>query len=180
MRRWPEIRAGLIAAAIGFGLVDGLPIPPPGEPTDGMPLRWLVEPAREVQHVLEWPVAWIRTTFRVTQRWALYQSPDRDRFRMSVEGQGADGAWRILYRAADPDHDEDAALIEHARVWGAWDPLDRPAIQYAAFGGWITARALARHPEAVAARIRMEKIVLYPGGFDSTGEFTFALVRGRP
>lgn len=179
MKRWPEIRAGLILTAIGFGLVDGLPIPPPGEPYQDMALHALVPPARAVQRVLEWPVAWIRPTLQITQRWALYQAPDRERYRMSIEGQLADETWQILYRAADPDHTEDAAAIEHARVWGAWDPLDRLPVQYTPFGAWISARVLDRHPELVAARMRMEKIVLFPGGYISTGQFggTYQRVR---
>src|SRR5215211_3208697 len=29
VKRWPEIRAGMVALAIFFGLVDGCPLPPP-------------------------------------------------------------------------------------------------------------------------------------------------------
>ena len=162
MKRWPQLRAGLIAIAIAFGLVDGCPVPPGAE---------------SIKRVVEWPVAWMRPVLRIAQQWAVYQSPGRDRYRMSIEGQGADGAWRILYRAADPQHDEDAAWIEHARVTEAWNPTDRVPIQYPEFASWITARMLANHADLVAARVRFEKIVIHPGGFDSTGQFVNTYVR---
>jgi hypothetical protein len=177
VRRWPQIRAGAIAAAIAFGLIDGCPLPPTGE----MP-EWeqgIVEPIRSVQRVVEWPVAWIVPTLRVSQRWALYQAPGEHRFRLWIEGAQRDGTWRLLYRAVDPDHAEDADILESARVWGAWNPTDRPPPQYRTFCNWILARALERHPELLAARLRHEKIEIVPGGFESTGQFTFEIARVR-
>jgi hypothetical protein len=177
VRRWPEIRAGLIAAAIFFGLVDGCPIPPPNET-----LAWqksIVEPVRAVRDVVRTPVAWIEPTLRVSQRWALYQAPGGPRYRMSIEGQARDGSWQILYRAADPLHDEDAPALESARVWGSWDPLDGPPPQYNQFATWVTARFLARHPELVAVRIREEHVTIEPGAVVGTGTYAFEIVRRR-
>ena len=177
MRRWPEIRAGLIAAAIFFGLVDGCPIPPPGETPAWE--RSFVEPIRSVQHVLEKPVAWLVPTLRISQRWALYQHPATNRFRMEIEGQTADGAWHLLYRAGDPEHAEDAAILDSARVWGAYDPTDKPPRQYTAFCHWVTDRVLARHAELVAVRVRQQQITIVPGGIAGGGKFVFGYIRSR-
>jgi hypothetical protein len=175
--RWPEVRAGLIAIAIGLGLVDGCPLPPRGEAP-----AWsadLVEPIRRMQAIAEWPVAWMRPRLRIAQRWALYQAPGIDRFRMSLDGQTADGTWHVLYRAGDADHDEDASLIEYARVRAAWAPSSELPSAYRRFAAWLTGRALTRHPELVAARMRLEKIRLGRDGFDSTGEYTGEYVHPR-
>jgi hypothetical protein len=177
VKKWPEIRAGLVATAIAFGLIEGCPLPPPDETPAWE--KGLVEPIRDVQRVLTWPVAWIRPRLRVTQRWALYQAPGADRYRMSVEGQGADGQWQILYRAADPDHTEDADLIENAHVRGSWDPTNRTSSQYPRFAAWICARMLGRHPELLAARVRHEKVEIGVGTVTPTGEFTFTFVKVR-
>lgn len=165
----------MIAIAIGFGLIDGCPIPPK-QYTPAWE-RGFVEPIREVQHVVETPVAWIGAWLRVNQQWSLYQAPGTDRFRMSIEGAGPDHRWRMLYRAGDPDHAEDAASIEHARVWGTWNPTDRPPGEYSAFCGWITGRMLGAHPELAAVRVQMEKITIGQGGFAGTGTFVWPYVR---
>jgi hypothetical protein len=170
----------LIAAAIFFGLVDGCPIPPSQETPAWE--RSFVEPIRSVQQVVERPVAWMVPVLRISQRWALYQHPAIDRFRMSIEGQTADGEWHLLYRAGDPDHAEDAAILDSARVWGAYDPTDRPPRQYTGFCHWVTDRMLAHHPELVAVRVRQEAITIHPGGFEGTGKFQFGYIhmRGAP
>jgi hypothetical protein len=166
----------MIAVAIAFGLIDGCPLPT----RDHTPAweRGFVEPLREVRDVVETPVAWIRRTLRVTQQWALYQSPSPARFRMWIEGQTRE-AWQLVYRAGDADHAEDAALIEHARVWGTWDPTDAPPAEYAAFSAWITARVLERHPDFVAVRVRMEAIAIEQGTYTPSGTFQWTRVGGR-
>jgi hypothetical protein len=141
--------------------------------------RGVVEPIRSVQRVVETPVAWLRTTLGISQQWSLYQNPAPDRFRMAIEGQAEDRSWHMLYRAGDPDHTEDAALIEHARVWGTWDPTDKPTLEYSAFAGWITGRMLERHAELVAARVTMEPIAIVPGGYRSSGPVRWTYVRTR-
>lgn len=174
---WPQLRAGLIAVAIFFGLVDGIPIPPPGETPDGM--KWIAEPVRAVQSVVEAPVAWIVPVFRVSQRWALYQAPGGQRYRIAIDGRAADGTWQLVYRAADPAHDEDAEILESGRVWGAYDPTNRAPEQYPAFCAWITARVLAHHPDFTTVRVRQEKISLVAGGFESSGDYAYACARSR-
>jgi hypothetical protein len=175
--RWPEARAGLIAIAIGFGLVDGCPIPPPEETLDWQ--KPFVEPIRTVRNVVETPMAWVVPTLRVAQRWALYQAPGEHRYRVWIEGRTADGAWHLVFRAGDPAHAEDAAVLDSARVWGAYDPLEIQPPQYRAFCAWFTARVLAGHPEFQAARVRQEPITIVPGGFEASGKFVFEFVRTR-
>ena len=172
------MRAGLIAAAMFFGLVDGCPLPTP----DHVPAweRGFVEPVRSVQHVVEAPVAWMTRVVRVSQQWSLYQAPTAGRYRMWIEGQLPERTWQIVYRAGDADHTEDAAVIEHARVWGTWDPTDAPAAEYPAFAKWQLARVLAAHPDFVAARARMEKIAIGHGEVTATGEFEWTYLQVRP
>ena len=175
--KWPQARAALIAIVIAFGLVDGCPLP---ERADDAPsgLRWLVEPAREAQRIAEWPVVWIRRVLRVSQRWALYQAPGGERYRMSIVGAGTSGEV-LLYRAADPDHTEDADVIEHSRMWGVWDPTDRPPSQFRSFARWIAERMLDRHPELDAVGIHFEKITIVRGGWESSGQFVLPFMQGR-
>ena len=177
MKRWPQVRAGAIALAILFGLIDGCPLPPP-ESTPAWERRF-VEPIREVRDVAETPVHWIRDTFAVTQQWALYQAPVAHRYRMWIEGQAADRTWHVLYLAGDPDHAEDAAVLEHARVWGVWTPTDTPTLEYTAFAAWETARVLAMHPELAAARVKMEAIEIGQGAYTPTGKFEWPYLRRR-
>src|SRR5262249_53169796 len=141
LERWRELRAGLIALAIVFGLVDGCPLPPRASTPAWE--RSVVEPLRDAQRIAETPVRWIPRLFRVNQQWSLYQAPSSERYKMWIEGQGADRAWRVLYRAGEAADFADAALpaiIEHARVWGTWDPTVHPPGEYAAFCAWVTAR----------------------------------------
>jgi hypothetical protein len=174
---WPQVRAGLIAVAIGFGLVNGCPIPPPKETPEWE--RGLLEPVRPLQRAVLWPVAWIGPTLRVNQRWALYQNPAGERSRLWTEGQTADLTWHVYYRAADPDHDEDASVLEPARMWGIYEPNQGAPPGYVRFCHWITTRLLDHHPEAVAVRIRLEDVHIVRGGFESRGSFQHECVRKR-
>ena len=169
MKRWPEVRAGLIALAIFFGLVDGCPIPPREHTPEWE--RGFVEPIRDVQRVVLTPMSWVRPRLRVAQRWSLYQAPSVDRFRLWVEGQDIQGRWQLLYRASDSAHTDDAAFLDASRVRGSYDPTDVPPAQYAAFARYVTQRVLDRHPELVAARVRLEKIRITDEGFTPTNQF---------
>jgi hypothetical protein len=175
--RWPEIRAGLIALAIGVGLVDGCPLPPREFTPDWE--QGFVERIRKAQHVVMTPFAWVEPTLRVSQRWALYQAPTVDRFRLWVEGQDTRGSWHLLFRASDAEHTDDAALIDSDRVRGAYDPTTKLPVQYAPFARYLTQRILDRHPELVAVRLRLEKVVLTTDGVTPTGQFIGQHVRLR-
>jgi hypothetical protein len=175
--RWPQIRAGLIALAIFFGLVDGCPLPPP-EDTPAWE-RDFVERVRSVQQLVLTPVAWIRPKLRVAQRWALYQAPSVDRYRIWIEGQDMYGRWHLLFRGGDPEHQADAQVIDHHRTRGTWDPTDTPPDQYPLFARWVTARVLAQHPDYIAARVRLEKVLLGSDGVTPLGQFIGQHMRPR-
>lgn len=168
MKRWPQIRAGVLAVVICFGLVNGCPLPPP----DKTPAweQGFVEPIRSAQRVVLTPVAWIEPTLRISQHWALYQAPSRDRFRLWIEGQDVRGHWQIVFRASDPAHQEDGELIDYTRPRGVWDPTSKPPGQYPLFARWMTSRVLVQHPEYVAARVRLEKVRITDDGPVPTGE----------
>jgi hypothetical protein len=177
----PDIRAGLIALAIGLGLVEGCPLPAP-EHTPAWK-RGFVEPIRSAQRIVLTPVAWIGSTLRVSQQWSLYQAPSVDRFRLTVEGQDATGHWHLLFRAGDPDHAEDGELIDYTRPRGAWDPTTRPPLQYPLFARWMTQRVLDRHPEFTSARVQLEQVELSASGVLGTKRFVYPHIRprsGRP
>lgn len=140
--------------------------------------RGFVEPIRSVRDVVETPVAWIRSTVMVSQQWSLYQAPIASRYRMWIEGL-RDRSWTILYRAGDAEHTEDKALIEHARVWGTWNPTDEIALEYAQFTAWITAHMLADHPELAAVRVRLERIEIGHGEYTPTGTFEWLYQRSQ-
>jgi hypothetical protein len=175
--RWPELRAALLAAGVGFGLVNGCPLPPPKETPAWE--RGFVEPLRSVQQIAQWPVGWIEPWLRISQRWALYQNPAGERSRLWLEGQTADGVWHLYYRAADPDHAEDARVLEPSRVWGMYEPNQGAPPGYARFCHWITTRLLDHHPEVVAVRARLEDIQIVRGAFESKGSFQHECVRLR-
>jgi len=177
MPRWPEIRAGLLAATIFFGLVDGCPLPTPDATPEWE--RGFVERVRSVQKFVEWPVAWIGARLRISQWWALYQHPGGPQHRLWVEGETADGAWHLMYRAGDSEHDEDSDVIETSRMWGVYSPTDSTPPQYGGFCHWITTRWLARHPEFVAVRTRLEKADVDRGEFMPTGQFQDECVHPR-
>lgn len=175
--RWPQIRAGLIALAIVLGLIQGLPLPTP----KGTP-AWeagFVERVRHVQQTLLWPVRWIEPHLRISQRWALYQAPGKSPWRMWIEGRAWSGQWVIVYRAGDPDHTEDADILEYGRIRGVWELTSEVPVQFGAFADWITARVLDRHPEFSGVRVRTEKVQLTSDGVEMLGKFANIHIRDR-
>jgi hypothetical protein len=168
-RRWPEVRAGLIALAILIGLVDGCPLP-----NRANTQAWqepIVAVARPVQNALMRPFAWVREGGRFTQRWALFATAVRDRYRLEVQGQKRDGTWELLYRAGDPAHRAYADDLEDERVRGAWAPTDRPQERYPDFSRWFARRVLADHPEYNVVRTWFERVVLERGVVRGTGTY---------
>lgn len=175
--RWPHIRAGLIALAIAFGLIDGLPLPPP-KYTPAWE-KGLVDALRTAQRTVMRPMAWLHPQLRIGQRWALYQAPGSHPWRMWIEGRAMSGQWVILYRAGDPEHVEDAAILDYGRIRGVWELTGEVPQQFSAFADWITWRILQRHPELMGVRLRMEKVKLSKDGVEGLGEFAYVHVRDR-
>lgn len=174
--RWPQVRATLIALAIAFGLIDGLPLPSPKN-TPAWEVGF-VEPLRSAQHTLLWPVQWIGPLLRISQRWALYQAPGKTPWRMWIEGD-RDGQWTILYRAGDPEHTEDSEILDFGRIRGVWELTSVVPPRFNAFADWMTARVLERHPELRAARVRMEKVRMTSNGVEALDQFAYIHVRVR-
>jgi hypothetical protein len=175
VERWPTIRAGLIALAILIGLIDGCPLP-------HRPRPWqqpIVDIVRPVQQTALRPFAWIGERMRIYQRWALYQAPSSDRYRLTIDGRPDGGTWQVLFRAGDPDHQGDAALIDYTRPRGTWDPVRDVPPQYPLFADWMLARVLARHAEFRFARIRLERVQLTRDGVVPTGVFLEERQRDR-
>jgi hypothetical protein len=175
--RWPQIRAALIALAIAFGLVNGLPLPEPKYTPEWE--RGLVDALRSVQRTLLWPVARLGPLFRIGQRWALYQAPGAAPWRMWIEGRAPTGQWVIVYRAGDPDHAEDADVLDYGRIRGVWDISGDVPGQFGAFADWVTARVLDRHPEFSGVRVRMEKVRFSSEGVEALGQFAYIHIRER-
>jgi hypothetical protein len=177
VQRWPELRAGLVALALAFGLIDGCPLPRRGHVPSWE--QGFVEPLRSVQHVALTPVRWAADHLHIFQRWALYQAPSRDRFRLVIEGRDRTAAWRPLFIAGDPAHQDDADLIDYTRPRGIFDPAPDVPSQYAAFADWMTARVLARHPELEAARVSLERVRISDAEVSALGEFVQPHARYR-
>lgn len=154
--QWPQIRAGLIALAIVLGLVDGLRIG-----------AWR-------------SLDWVGERLRISQRWALYQAPSAQRYRLVVDGREADGrTWRILFRAGDPDHQEDAQLLDYTRPRGAWDRVSFVPQQYPLLASWIIGRMFAKHPELPVIRVQLERVTITADGVVPSGTFIETRVRNR-
>ena len=160
-----------------LGLVNGCPLPPPDKTPAWQ--RGVVEEIRGAQQLVLRPVRWIGPTLRVGQRWALYQAPGPERFRLWVEGQDANGRWHLLFRAGDPEHTDYAPLIDYSRPRGAWDPTDVAPAQYPLFARWITRRVLADHADYVASRVRLEQVTITDDGLAASGRFIQPHVRMR-
>jgi hypothetical protein len=176
--RWPELRAGLISFAIVLGVVDGCPIPPPSETPAWE--RGLVDAIRPFQRWFLWPFTRFHREVRFSQRWALFQDPSRTRYRFEVNGRSSSGPWHPLFRAGDPEHTEYASLLLYRRIHGAWNPTDRPTMQYPGFAEWFLGRVLADHPELTLVGLRQQKVLIDDDGqVHDTGQYDFGMVRGR-
>ena len=173
MRRWPEVRAGLITLAIAVGLADGCPLPAAGKVSP--PLRAPLRAVKEVRHAALTPFRPLGELLRLRQRWKLFPRASREQVRMWVEGRdAASGAWRILYRPHDDQHDLMADRLEYRRLRAAWNPGQRTArASYAPFVDWLAAEIFAADPEIDRVRVRMETIDLEPehGRFVGRGTF---------
>ena len=174
--RWRDIRAGLIAVAIFLALVEGCPLPPPHET-----LPWQQGYAaivRPMQRAIMTPFAWIPRRLRFTQRFALFQAAEPDRFRLEIHARAAGGAERLLFRAGD-DASPYAAILAQRRVRGVWNPTDRPTGQWPAFARWFANRVFAEHADVEAVTFRFARVHVEDGRPRATGAYAFELERTR-
>jgi len=176
--RWRDIRAGLIAFAIFLALVEGCPIPPPHEARPWQ--QGYVGIIRPIQKTILVPFAWIPKYLRISQRFALFQAAEPDRFRLEIHTRTADGADTLIFRAGDDEHAEYADRVAHRRVRGVWNPTDRPTSQYTSFARWFAGVVFAERPEVQVVVFRQEKLLIEGGVPHGTGKFTFELYQYRP
>jgi hypothetical protein len=198
-RRWPAIRAVLIALAIVISLLSGCPIPEvPAARLDAPVNRheialWadrlgrspedlrtdLIETITRLRHLHGTAMTpfdgWFDTT-GTHQRWNLFPVADPDPVWMHVETQRRDEApgWTLRYRPNDPDHDWLADELEYRRLRGAWNPgVGGPRTAYGPFVAWLAREAFAADPEVVAVRVRMRQLhVRDPGAGTPALEIT--------
>lgn len=163
-RWWPTVRAVLIAVCIALGMVDSCMLPGSG-------------PAKKVVFT---PVQPIIDATRIAQKWGLFDGSSREQFRMHIEIQRAVGQpWEPLFIAGDPQHQAYAEQLAYRRVRGAWNPRKKkPTGAYDKFATWIMTRALADHPEAIAARVVMDRVRINEhGGANTVEEGLFPKIR---
>ena len=176
VRRWRDIRAGLIACAIFLGLVEGCPIPPPHETLPWQ--RGYTSIIRPVQRTILTPFAWLPRELRFTQRFALFQAAEADRFRLEIRARTASGIERVVFRAGDDDG-EDAALLAQRRVRGVWNPTSRPTAQWPAFATWFAERVFAAHADVTVVTFAFARLRIADGTPRDTGERAFEITRVR-
>jgi len=189
VRHWRELRAGLIALAIGLGLLDGCPLPRNGTErkiADQRLGRTVAGAVAELEGVRTWllrPVQPAADLFGLRQRWKLFAGAARDRYRMTIEVRAAGAApWQLVYRSHDAAHDFRDAQITYRRVRGAWNPNTTYGARggYPIFAGWIADRLFARDPRAYEVRVQMERITIGPhGGYHGTGAPAYTLLVTR-
>jgi hypothetical protein len=164
--RWPVVRAILIALTITLGMIDSCMLPGSGP----------------YKKQLFAPVQPIIDATRIAQKWALFDGSSREQFRMHLEIQRAPNtSWEPLFIAGDERYQAYAEQIHFRRVRGAWNPRRRkPTGAYDKFATWIMTKALADHPDAIAARLVMDRLRIGEyGGFYVVEEGLFPKVRKR-
>ena len=167
--RWRDLRAGLIAVAIVLALVEGCPIPPPHETEDWQ--QSYVSIIRPAQQVVMTPFAWLPRALRITERFALFQSAEPDRYRFVIVGRTAGGIEHAVFRAGDDGAYAD--LLTQRRVRGVWSPTLRPTSQYPAFTRWFAQRAFADHADLAVITFRFERLHIEDGTPRATGTTAF-------
>jgi hypothetical protein len=182
--RWASVRAALITLALALGFVSGWPIPPApmlhrlGEP-------WISAGGRltRVQERLLAPFRPLADALLLSQRWSLFSGASTDSYRILIEARDAStGRFRTIYRPHDPEHQEEARVLEYRRVRGAWNPRARgPQRGYEAFVAFVARRIFQRHPELSRVRVGVEHVEILPRGrgFRGTGRLSFSAIRDR-
>lgn len=120
----------------------------------------------DLQTKLLIPVGPLFDRFQIHQRWSLFTTAPRRRWRMDVEVQhGADAPFTLFYRPHDTSHRGLADVLEYRRVRGVWNPGTegvRPTHRH--FVRWLARTIFARDPSATAVRVRMFVLVLPTAG----------------
>lgn len=161
----------MIALANFFALVEGCPIPPPHET-----LAWqqgYVSLVRPVQQAVLVPVRWIPRALRFTQRFALFQAAEPDRYRLEILADDD-----VIFRAGKIAGPYGNAITQR-RVRGVWNPTARPTRQWPAFARWIADRVFADRPDVTRVTLRFERVTIDDGVAHDTGTYAFAIEHVR-
>ena len=181
MRRWPHVRAGLVALAMVVGLADGCPLPTSTRAAE--PLQGPVRLIKDVRYAALTPFRPLGELLRLRQRWKLFPTAQRDQVRMWIETRDtATRAWSVVYRPQDDENTRMANPLEYRRIRAAWNPGSKGArTGYGPFVEWLAAELFAADPSIDQVRVRMEAIVLEPehGRFVGSGIFTHPKVVKR-
>ncbi|HMI83577.1 MAG TPA: hypothetical protein VK550_05750 [Polyangiaceae bacterium] len=182
---WPAMRAVLIAAAIGVGLVDGAPIPT-ARVMERLPpmLRALSMRLYDVQTFLLVPWRPIKDLFGVSQRWSVFSTTGGVRYRMWVEARDrSESTWSLLYRSQDSEHAFLADTLGYRRVRNVYNPSRSIGAKstYPAFVSWLAHEIFEREARFDEVRVGMERGRILPRGegFAPFGEFDYVFVRRR-
>lgn len=189
MRTWRDVRAVLIALAIGLGMLDGCPLPRNGTERKiadqrlGPDLAGVVLRLERTRDRLLRPVRPASDLFGLRQRWKLFAGAARHRYRMSIEVRATgETTWRLVYRPHDDAHDLLANQIAYRRVRGAWNPHSTYGARggYPIFARWVADQIFARDPAAGAVRVQMETIEIGGhGDYRGTGEQAYPIIVTR-
>jgi hypothetical protein len=183
MRWWPNVRATLIGLAIVIGLVDGCPIPSAKQREQMSPgANAAIDRINDVRTAILKPLRPVRRLTNVQQKWNLFRGAGRERHRMWIEAREGQGAWELLYRAQDEEHDFMAPQLDYRRLRGAWNPRGSsgPRGAYQSFATWIAGEIFDADPRFTEARVRMEIVRIgRSGGNTPTGEFEYSVTRRR-
>ena len=160
-RRWPTIRAGLIAILLFFQLVAAIPLPElrpahlerrqaqielkrwAGVLTDlGLATRpeqlaalglAVGKTCRNGRAALLRPIAGLKRITQTGQAWGLFAYPDPYPGRLVIAGRPTGGEWITLHAAPDEGSDPELGrLLRYRRMRGVWDDTgDRPKPKHA-------------------------------------------------
>jgi hypothetical protein len=182
---WRTVRAFAIALVLALGFVAGWPrrieklVRPWPKPLAALALR-----LPELQAKLLAPFTPVAEAFGVTSEdWPLFTGTGGTRYRMWLEVQGKPGrAWKLLYRAHDPEHRYFAGGLEYRRVLNIWNPHHAYISDaYPGFARGLARRIFRADRRLLRLRIRMEEVTIRAEGrgFLPTGRYAYEIVLGR-
>jgi hypothetical protein len=128
---------------------------------------------RPVQRAILVPVRWIPRSLRFTQRFALFQAAEANRFRLEILADD-----QVMFRAGEVDGPYGDALVQR-RVRGAYNPTSSPTSQWAAFATWIANRIFADRPAVTTVTLRFQRVHIEDGVARDVGSYAFPIVRTR-
>lgn len=191
--RWPGARAALISAVILFNLIGALPKPDRltwdtlHRPDAKAELAQWTRLARSLGLAVDeegvggWAIhtsgAWLDLRrwllapwqpvidFTQTQQgWGLFAWPDRAASRLEIAWRAEGGAWVVLYRTADAEHDWGSGVFRYRRVRALYNPGVKPPGTIVGFSRSLAEGLFEAEPSAAEVRFRLlQRHVDLPG-----------------